>query len=418
MSVRIHFAPGNTTVQAGEVLRGTLILGLLRPGSLQAIHLRWRLRAGAQAHGSLVLPQSPLQPPPQLRNLAAGHHRLPFEVRAPRPPPSGAAGRLLDIEWTLEAITSSGWGRQATTETAVKVLEATQPVTSEDREALRRAHQQSQGLIGRVLDVVVHVLTFANALFIPGVILTALFLKGSWLTGSLLLAIPALLFLAWLTGRWAWNRIAERRLGKVFTGLPATVSVREELRLGVCFTPPTPVEPRVTATLVGEESIRTMSVTHSSSRGTRSRVTTQRAKFTEQEILFRFDEQRGLYAGILGLDRLELPPSLDLGALGKICYWVEVRIEIPNWPDWVHRYPLTLERQAPQAPLQLELIPAQRGQAQCPYCRDSIVGLSRDELLQCGDCKTVFHAECIHELRRCTTRGCSRNQAPRQRARG
>jgi len=42
-----------------------------------------------------------------------------------------------------------------------------------------------------------------------------------------------------------------------------------------------------------------------------------------------------------------------------------------------------------------------RGQ-RCPYCHDELSGA----LLACESCRTPFHAECCHELRRCTTLGC------------
>ena len=84
---------------------------------------------------------------------------------------------------------------------------------------------------------------------------------------------------------------------------------------------------------------------------------------------------------------------------------MEVSIDIENWPDWQHSYPIQVtipyEGESETRPA-LNLQDDQR----CPLCRDGVT--EREELITCAGCHTVLHTECMREFGACSTRGCGR----------
>jgi len=199
-------------------------------------------------------------------------------------------------------------------------------------------------------------------------------------------SVAGVLALVWYFQRGLRNSIARWRTGNVFVDLLHVTRSGQGLELDViCASPEARREvERVSAHLLRGSDLL---VSHQLERGAEGRRATR-------------------WSG-----ELPIPAGLTPGS-----YTVQVEVEIPNWPDWVHTYALTVL--APKAPRPPELqVTARAAAADCPYCKDSLAGLPRESLLQCGDCGTVFHAECVYELGRCTTRGCSRSQ-PRPRVRG
>lgn len=208
--------------------------------------------------------------------------------------------------------------------------------------------------------------------------------------------------------RWIGNRLALRKLGSVFVSLPPEGAAGERLPLIVHATPPPGGDViQVRATLLSKEVYTT------ESNKTRARTKEQ----LQIELRERSRTPRGAftYEGTLALPR-DSPPSGRLNGV-NVSYLVEVTFDVPDWPDWIRSYPLEVTPYDPERAGPRARIVAQARQTTCPYCRDSLTDLPPDHLLQCGSCGTIFHAECIHELGRCTTRGCSRSQ-PRPRVRG
>ena len=388
----------SSTVGAGDPVRGRVRLVVRHPAEFSSVTLQWGMRGGPGGAWR-YLPQRELAARAELHTLVPAAHQLAFEVEAPRYPPSGG-GKVVQVTWILEVVAWRGpRGAERATRT-VTIQPSSAPVPEADRARFAGRSLDLESRIGpRALGSLISLGAFV--VLQGGVVL----LRGQWLTGLALIFAPPLAFALWIGARAAWNRLARTHIGDVFVsvpkvayldqgGFPVEVHLDPELKADVG---------RITATLVGGEA----RVVREGQAKRDTRLV--KRSITRSEVSLQPGARPGVWTSTVPLQE-RLPASLDLGYDGKIDYWVEVAIQIPSWPDWFHRYPVRIERVSPRAPVQIRL-GATRAQSSCPYCRDTLEGLPREALLQCGDCKTVFHAECIHELRRCTTRGCSRSQA-------
>jgi hypothetical protein len=112
---------------------------------------------------------------------------------------------------------------------------------------------------------------------------------------------------------------------------------------------------------------------------------------------------------------LKLPrrsaPSLVAGD-HRVEWELEVRVDVANWPDWVHTYPIQV---LPAGLAKLEgterVAPTVQAGQTCPFCRDAVRG--HEALTTCAGCTTTYHLECMRECGRCATRGCGRSERRR-----
>lgn len=399
MSVRVELDREDRTYRPGEPIAGRVVVRA--PGRrLETLELTLAWVSGDPDTNALAG-----------EKRAAASHRLAFrdeerstwqqahrfEVPCPDGPASVQSGDLR-VAWELRA-TARFADHASEGSIEFELEDARQPLS----EASRRPPARDRRLARIDRDTVGQGLA-ATAF---GLIIAA---AGVWLGGFPCIAtcgaagafvvIGGLLVLR--------NPAAERRLGTVHLEAPAEVDPGETAVVFLSFQPPRPLRLNVVEVRLTASEVR---------RVDGSTVTREAARITERPAL----------PALVGRDGLRLRVELPLPESApptceepdrRVTWSLEVRVDVPRWPDWVVTIPLrvagpaTREREVIAVPrIAFDVQPGQR----CPFCRDRVAGAGTGPVRPCGACGTILHAACWAELTRCPSAGC--DGGPRGRGR-
>ncbi len=379
--------------RAGETASGRVVIKVRDDLSVSGLHVYhlWRTAGFGNEHvGNCTR-----------RILYAGQWRkgdryvYPFSLELPHWPASHE-GDLVSTEHVIGAQVSFLRQDDDTQEQKIQVLPG--PETSRHAKPFAPTHtggtdRVAAGLCGSIF------------LFSVGVLLASF---ASQISSELALGIAACVGAAALTTAFftTRNAVAEQQIGKVFVGLEPTVHAGRALACLVRFQPTAlTVINSVKAELVGVEK---------ASSGDGEVLETLSETIYRQ--LLVLSDSRTLRTGTVLEEEVafEIPedaaPSLNVYC-NSVEWKLELRVDIDNWPDWVHSYPIQVIPPSAfnvltNAKLRLNMR-LQTGQI-CPYCRDDVGDDDPVALVTCAGCRTVFHKDCMREFGSCSTRGCKR----------
>lgn len=385
MRSRLEIELEADAVPAGAPLRGAVLVEALRDCHSEGVWLElgWRTEGrGSEERGAPLH----LELQPMMRWRRGETFRLAFALDAPVAPVT-YRGKTFRVFWTLTAGTDVRLALQPPVSREVTILPSlaadawVEPGELGDAERLR-ANRLQCGVAGAAL--------FAVAL------VTVLGSGGLGVFSTLALLVGA--------GAAAWglrNRAAELRLGEVELEVGDRVVAGEAVEVKLAFSPPQDLELRgVRAVLVGTEVARTS--------GNDPRTETHELAQIPVTLMGAGLVRGGQRTQLRGA--LPVPPRAAPSFKGhhhEVKWRVELRIDIPGWPDWVLDVGVVVLPSPSGAitvrmrpPTQVAIQPRQR----CPYCRDALA--RQQHLATCAGCQTVYHADCYAELGRCATRGC------------
>lgn len=387
--VSIHVDRPDRTFSPGDSIRGHVRIEGPSRGEL-VLELGWRTSGRGNVDRDRALRLTLID-----TGLPGTTRALPFEVTAPDGPPT-FQGHFVRLDWVISVRTPG------------RMLRPSDPLAEEDlvitgaRETVLASARQRQRRRRRGLSRI----QGGTALTALGLLLAgaALGAIGWSARGDLL--CPCSIFGLILLGSGVAalrNPLAARRLGRVHLELSEEVSPGESLRVRLEIEPPWQVALNgIWLRLEGEE--RATSGSGSDARTERRNVFLKRVNLCEREIVHgprTWEAEIPLSA--------EVPVSFSTGN-NELHYELELRIDIPGWPDWHVKVPILVlpdgQRQRvqtarPALARRIDLQPRQR----CPYCRDGLIE-GDEPVVVCGVCRTVLHEGCWAEIGRCPTTGC------------
>jgi hypothetical protein len=328
---------------------------------------------------------------------AGEHHEYAFELPLPTWPASYQGLNIAVNHFVTTEVTYGASRMQDETRRLITVLGSSETV---ERVARRTPihtsatqHSGSGACSAAMLFFVAGTFALVRS-YTPSAALTA----GS-VAFSLLALVPLVLTLR--------NTIAERRIGKVFVGIEPTVYAGRALACLVRF------QPGSSVTVNGVEA-EIVCVEKAGPHPEQTVGSFSRTRFSKRLVV---SQGRSLSAGeVLEAEQAfkipdDAPPSLRLSR-ASVDWKVKLRVDIADWPDWVHSYPILVfpsTQVSVHSKTQVRLTRVLQVNQVCPYCRDTVTHENSDGLTTCAECNTVFHLECMRELGRCTTRGCRRS---------
>lgn len=380
--IRFELEREDPTYRPGEPIRGRVVVGA-RAEPLESLDLTlaWASRPADDDPGVVLPAGGRVSASHRLldRPAPAGAWELalPFAVPCPDGPGTHESGHVR-VDWELRA--TARFSRGAREAAIAFQLE-------EARDTVARAERRAPARDRRLSRIRRETLGQALAWIGLGAGLIAL---AVWLESGPCLAacgLPGLLVC--LAGLLALrNPLAERRLGPVRLDLPAEVALGEPLVLFLSFCPPGRL--RLEAIQVR------LSAVASGAQRTDTRTLHEHTARPELPALVR---REGLRLRV----ELPIPPEAAPSSAG-VQWGLQVRIELPRWPDWTIHVPLRVV--APGGPLvprlSLEVQPGQR----CPYCRERVAAPEASSIRPCAGCGAVLHDACWAELGRCPSAGC------------
>lgn len=395
MSADVALELDATSVTAGASLSGAVVVDVRRDCWTDGVwvELCWRTEGeGNRDRGEPVRVR--LQPP---RRWSRGdRHRLPFRLPVPTFPVT-YHGELLRVVWLVSAGADVRWDAEAPVEREVTVVAG--PATR----AQVAAHVAALGLQGA--EKARLALTQCGVAGLVALVVGILLLGvGAPVVVPLLVAALGA-FGAVLGLR---NKAAELLLGDVELELTERAAAGDAIDVRFSFTPARSLEVHaVTAVLVGTERVRRTN-------GEETRVRTHELSRVPVELLgadLVGDPRRLEVSG-----QVPIPPRAApsfKSANNEVKWYVELRVDIPGWPDWTLDVEVAVLPAPSSAPPTVQLrstarIRVQAGQ-RCPYCRDELA--RGGHLETCAGCQTVYHADCYAELGSCATRGCRQGRS-------
>ncbi len=395
MSCTLRIELDSPTVRGGAQVTGAVLVEVHDTTRSQGVHLdlAWRAEGDGDADEgprTSVLLQGP-------RVWQRGDEvRLPFSLQVPGFPVT-IRGEEVVVRWLLTARANVPWRGDPTAEREVEVLPG---VPTEAHLSDLRLESVTQARETRLTCGACGALALAAGLL-------------------LLAATDAPGFLAFVlaaagAGSAAWglrNLVAERKLGTVELTVTDRVCPGDAVEVVLTLHPPHSV--------VLNDARAVLKCVERSVRGD------TKDRRSEREHVWQVVLHEGGY--LLGgrahrlVGHIPVPaealPSFK-APHNTIQWTLEVRVDIPEWPDWVldtgiavvPDWEQRVKLQRP--PARIVVQPAQR----CPYCRDHLAGEAQHRLVSCDGCRTVYHAECHDELGGCATRGCAHRSRGRRRA--
>jgi hypothetical protein len=307
--IRIEVDRADRVYRTGEQIAGEVIVEVADGSRCKAVILRrrWRTHGRGTVHRAeldeVVLHQGPLPDD--------GEHRFPFELDAPLEPFT-YRGHYLNIDHYLEGRVDIPWAFDPDVEEEYVVVPgstvASAPLT-EVEAASPRAVKKMEGRTSTIIGAVLAAIGLFTFPF-PG--LFFLFIAAFFLMGGL------------------WKKAAGMKVGQVDVEVsPRRVAPGEQIRVAVRITPPKEVTVNgVTASLLGKEICVSGSGTDKTThRHTGHSETVELVGETTFPAGTPQDLEGTLEVPALGMWTFRAPRN-------EIRWDVEVRVDVPSWPDW------------------------------------------------------------------------------------
>lgn len=384
----------NRTYQAGETIQGWLRVAGPRRERIE-LSLSWRTSGKGNVdrgkpHEVLTLHEPEGVPEDQARGY-------PLSFTAPKGPPS-YRGQVLRLDWTLRAEAGGGlFSPKLATEEDLVLEAAQETVLAGQRRRRRRARRPTAVQGG----------SWGVALALLGA--TAALGAGAWKLGGN--ALCPCLFASLFTGVAGLaalrNPLAERRLGPVHLEVSDEVSPGEPVRVRLVISPPWRLDLNgIRVHLEGRESA-------TSGSGSGAETHTHQVLYERRVLLER---ARGLRGQQVLETEIRVPadaPVSFASGSNRVHYELELRVDIPSWPDWHVELPVLVLPSGQRAAPRVRVVDLQARQ-RCPWCRD-LLAQADEALSACDACGTVLHEGCWAEAERCPTAGCGQGWHTRAR---
>ena len=326
--LEVELKDRNQTYNPGDTVSGTVHVEVSKDCRCDALNLslEWFTHGRGNARSEIVDLQSLFQ-----GDWTAGeHHAYDFETTVP-PGPYTYHGNYLNVDWRVKAHADIPWALDPTAERELTL----EPTGTEETFRPGEEHKAETVLAATDND---QTISWSDALIgsislISGLGLIAFLRSTDQFLGALLLAVPFIgvggLFV-YLSVR---NYFAEQRLGDVDVHLdPGDASPGETVRCRVEMEPPSTVTlNEVTVRLHGHEKVVS---------GSGTNETTYTHTVHDEETTISRSKQATIRSGRRTFrTSLALPSSAPFSfyARDNQMRWdVEVHVDVPNWPDWVH----------------------------------------------------------------------------------
>jgi hypothetical protein len=305
----------DSVAAAGGTLAGHVVCHASEAVAAKAV----TLTVGWQAHGRGNRDMHVAHEATLHSGAINGEQRLPFSVALPNGPVS-FHGELVNVEWFARARIDLAWEIDPTFEatfTLVPGASAQRYVHGDRQPALGPQSARPEGRSFGCL------LLFLIPFFVLG---AAAMIFGPRLFGAIFLAVPSVIGVAIL-----WGRIAARKAGDVeVSATTYTPRAGEALALTVRMLPAQSFELNdVVCTLYGSERAV------SGSDSTRDTHTHEISKRTVSLAAGRRHARVGEPIELSGTIAVpaDAPPSF-FSRNNEVIWRVDVRVDIPSWPDW------------------------------------------------------------------------------------